>query len=273
MIDMNSALPPETNILCQQCTAVLPVEQGSLIAVCEFCGASNAVDKSEVVLHFAARETLREPDAAAALRRWMGGNATVKNLDSKAQIGQPDFQLWPMWQIRAAVNNGEKVFLKPAAAMRVLDITQMTIPAADLEPFDYEMTAAAIAPTVPLNAVKKWLADDHQIAAGAIRETVLVHLPVYVFPYAFNGRSYTAVVDAATGRVFADIFPSKQEVPYQTIGGIGCVLYFLAALIPAIGFLTGGIVGLGGGLFVYLIAAAVMAVPIFIIAAYVSAKI
>ena len=267
------SLPIETQILCQQCTAVLPVEQGALIAVCEFCGASNAVDKSEVVLHFAARETVRENDAASALRRWMGGNDTVKNLDKKASIDGSEFQMWPMWQIRTTVKGQETVFLKPAAAISVLDVTQMSIPASDLEPFDYEMSAAAIAPTVPLNAVKKWLAEDQQVSAGAITETSLVHLPVYVFRYSFGGRSYTAVVDAATGKVFADIFPSKLEVPYQTIGGIGCVLYFLAALVPAAGFLMGGITGLGGAIIVYLIVGAIVSVPIFIIAAMVSAKI
>jgi hypothetical protein len=266
-------LPIETQILCQQCTAVLPVEQGALIAVCEFCGASNAVDKSEVVLHFAARETVRENDAASALRRWMGGNDTVKNLDKKANIDASEFQMWPMWQIRANIQGEEKVFLKPAAAISVLDVTQMSIPASDLEPFDYETTVEAVNPTVPLNAVKKWLTDDQQVGAGAITETSLVHLPVYIFHYSFSGRTFTAVVDAASGKVFADIFPSKLEVPYQTIGGIGCALYFLAALVPAFGFLMGGITGLGGALIVYLIVGAIMSVPIFIIAAMISAKI
>jgi hypothetical protein len=263
----------ETQILCQQCTAVLPVEQGALIAVCEFCGASNAVDKSEVVLHFVARETVRDADAASALRRWMGGNDTVKNLDRKATIDASEFQMWPMWQIRANIKGEEKVFLKPAAAISVLDVSQMSIPASDLEPFDYETSAEAVNPTVPLNTVKKWLADDEAVSAGSITETSLVHLPVYIFRYSFSGRSYTAVVDAATGKVFADIFPSKLEVPYRTIGAVGCLLYFAAALVPAFGFLMGGIVGLGGALVVYLIVGAIVSVPLFIIAATISAKI
>jgi len=263
----------ETQILCQQCTAVLPVEQGALIAVCEFCGASNAVDKSEIVLHFAARETIRKNDAASALRRWMGGNDTVKNLDKKATITSTEFQLWPMWQIRTRIQGQEKVFLKPAAAISVLDVTQLSVPASDLEPFDYEVSVEAIDPTVPLNTVKKWLIEDQRIVANAITEKALVHLPVYIFNYSFDGRNFLAVVDAATGKVFADVFPSKLEIPYQTIGGIGCILYFLAALVPAVGFLTGGITGLGGGLIVYLIVGAIISVPIFIVAATISAKI
>ncbi len=266
-------IPIETEILCQQCTAVLRVEQGSQIAVCEYCGATNVVDKSQVVLHYVVRETVRENDAASALRRWMGGNATVKNLDKKATIQAPEFQLWPMWLVRADVRGAEKVFLKPAAAVTVLDLTQMTIPASDLESFDYSLNTDALEPTVPVNAVKNWLTADNNINSSAIKETSLVHLPVYIFTYAFAERTYTAVVDAATGKVFADLFPSKQEVPYRAIGGIGCLLYFCAALVPLTGYMTGDIVGLGGGLVIYLIASVVMAVPIFAIAAYVSAKI
>ncbi|MCP4359796.1 MAG: hypothetical protein GY796_17450 [Chloroflexi bacterium] len=265
--------PAPTEILCNQCTAVLPVEQGASLAVCEFCGTTNHLDKSEAVLHYVARETVREDAAAAALRRWMGGNATVKNLDKKATIKPPQFQLWPMWLVRADVKGAEKLFLKPGAAVSVLDLTQMSIPAADLEPFDYMLAAEAVAPTVPLKAVKKWLADDNHLSAGAIKETSLVHLPVYLFDYEFEGRMYTAVVDAATGQVFADLFPSKQEVPYMAIGSLGCALYFCAALVPFIAYISAGGVGLGVGLLIYLVAAVIMAVPIFAAAAYVSAKI
>jgi hypothetical protein len=273
---MNEAYPdspPPNEIYCQQCTAVLPVEQGATIAVCEFCGTANAVDKSQVVLHYVVRETIRENDAASALRRWMGGNATVKDLDKKATIGQASYQLWPMWFVRTDDHGIEKVFLKPGAAISVLELSQLTIPASDLEPFDYTLTVEAVEPTVPLNAVKKWLAEDQQIPAGAITEISLVHLPVYVFEYGFEGRTYTAVVDAATSKVFADLYPSKQEVPYLAIGSLGCVLYFCAALIPAISYATGGGAGLGLGLLIYIVAAVVVAIPIFGAAAYVSARI
>jgi hypothetical protein len=237
------------------------------------------VDKSQAVLHYVVRDTLRDTDAAAALRRWMGGNATVKNLDQKATIQPPTFQLWPMWLVRADLKGSargeakgeEKVILKPAAAVSVLDMTHMNIPASDLDP--YHHSASALEPTVPVNAVKKWLEADQNITAQAIKEISLVHLPVYLFEYKFEGRSYTAVVEAAAGKVFADIYPSKQEMPYQTVGAIGCLLYFCAALIPAIAFTTGGTVALGIGILIYLIAAAVMAIPIFAIASYISAKI
>lgn len=270
---MTIEMSPETQILCHQCAAVLPVEVGSQFVTCEFCGAENFIDKSGAVLHYVVRATVDETDAAAALRRWMGGNETVKDLDKKAQIERPSFQLFPMWMVRVQQGEQEKVLLKPAAALSVIELTDLTIPAADLEPFDHVLDGDAVVPTVPYDTVKKWLADNHNIAAGAIQETSLVHLPVYLCKYGFDGRSYTAVVDAATSKVFAGVFPSKWEAPYFAIGSAGCVLYFLAALIPLFGFILEGFLGVGLSILIYIIVAVVLAVPIFGVAAYISAKV
>lgn len=261
-----------TQLLCQQCGAPLSVEQGSQFVTCEFCQTTNFVDKSGAVLHYLVRDTVGEQEAIAALRRWMAGNDTVKNLDKKAQIGRPQFQLFPMWLVRMAQGSGEKVALKPAAALSVIEVTEMTIPASDLEPYDHGMDAEAIIPTVPLETVKHWLAQDRGIAAGAIRETSLVHLPLFVCKYTFQNREFTAVVDAAAAKVYATVFPSKWEMPYLTLGCVSFVLYFLAALIP-----LGGIMGGSGvtavSILIYFIVAAVLAIPIFAVAAYISSKV
>lgn len=272
-MDELSVESPETQILCHQCAAVLPVEQGSQFVTCEFCSATNFVDKSGAVLHYAVRATVDETAAAAALRRWMGGNATVKDLDKKAVIERPSFQMFPMWLVRANVSEQEKVMLEPAAALSILEITNLSIPASDLEPYDHTMDGDAIVPTVPIGTVRKWLAENQKIAAGQIKESSLVHLPLYLFKYAFEGREFTAVVDAASSQVFASVYPSKREVPYVAIGSVGCALYFCAALIPAVSFFTTDGTGLLFGILGYIVAAIVLAVPIFGVAAYISARV
>lgn len=271
-MDEFATATPESQILCHQCTAVLPIEQGSQFVTCEFCGATNFVDKSGAVLHYAVRATIEETAATAALRRWMGGNATVKDLDKKAMIERPSFQMFPMWLMRVTQNGQEKVVLEPAAALSILDITDLSIPASDLEPYDHTMDGDAILPTVPIETVRKWLADNQKIAAGQIKESSLVHLPLYIFKYTFEGREYTAVVDAASSQVFASIYPSKREVPYVAIGSVGCALYFCAALIPAISFFSLEI-NLFLGILGYIVVAILLAVPIFGIAAYISARV
>lgn len=258
-------------ITCYQCGAPLPIEQGRQFVTCEFCHAENFVDKSSAVLHYVVRDTIGIEEAKAALRRWMGGNDTVKDLDQKATITETVFELFPMWLIRAKRNGQEEVILEPAAALSVTELKELTIPASDLESYDHTLDGQAIAPTVPADTMKKWLAEDEGLTNQHITEISLVHLPLFRCKYQFDGRTYTAVIDAASSRVFANIYPSKWEAPYFAIGLIAGITYFCASLIPYITWASGETVILGIG--IYFAVAVVLAIPIFAIAAYISAKV
>jgi LSD1 subclass zinc finger protein len=261
-----------TQLLCQQCSAPLAVETGAKYVTCEFCGTVNFVDKSQAVLHYAVQATLDEKQAAAALRRWMAGNQTVKGLDTAAQIESQTYQLFPLWLVRTVRDGKEAVVLKPAAALSIVELGKLRVPASDLQPYDHALDAVAVRPTVPVTAVHSWLAENEGIAVGAIEELALVHAPIYQFKYRYKDQSYTALVDAAAGEVFAAIYPEKFELPYVSIGGLGCVAYFLAALIPAFGLWVFNDIGLGLGLLIYLGVAVALAIPIFIAAASVSRR-
>ncbi len=251
-----------TQINCRQCAAPLAVEQGMQFVTCTFCGATNYVDKSRALFHYQVRTTIKEDGALSALRRWMAGNATVKGLDQQAKIEPPVFEYFPMWLVRANQNGAERVLLKPAAAFSVSELTQLDIPAADLIPFDSSAQAAAIAPTVPYEMMQQWLSDDQHLSADMIRETALVHLPIYVCKYNYGGKRYTAVVDAATSKVFANVFPVKWEVPYLAIGGACFAAYFVLTLLSLfVSFL------------IFIIGAPILAVVFFALAAMVSATV
>jgi LSD1 subclass zinc finger protein len=262
-----------TQINCGQCGSLLPVEHGSQFVTCVYCGTTSFVDKARAVFHYAVRSTVREEDALSALRRWMAGNETVKDLDKKAQIQRPSFDYFPMWMVTAKRGEQEQVFFKPAAALSVSELERLTVPAADLQPYDRHLEAAAVTPTVPYETMVQWLVDDYALQPEALREAALVHLPIYQCKYDFDGRRYTAIVDAATSRVFANIFPSKWETPYRAIGAAAFLAYLVAALIPLAGYLLGGGAGLAAGGVIYLALAVALAVPIFIAATVVSAKV
>lgn len=257
---------------CRQCQSELPVEQDSANVVCAFCGTTNYVDKSQAVFHYLVRTTVRETDAEAALRRWMAGNATVRDLDSKAHIEEMSYQLFPLWMVRVVQDGAEKVFLEPAAAISVTEILENSIPAADLEPYDGTFDDVAIEPTVPLDTVRVWMKEQHNIDQGAITATSLVHLPIYIAKYGYKGERYTAVIDGASSKVFANIYPSKWEAPYFAIGAVAFVLNFCAALIPFVSYQTDTL-NIGLGLLAYLAAVVVLAIPVFIVAAVISAKV
>jgi hypothetical protein len=268
-----SSVPDATQVLCRQCSAPLPIEQGTQFVTCEFCGTTNFVDKGRAIFHYAVRVTVRENDALAALRRWMAGNKTVKDLDKKAQIDQLIFEFFPMWLVRVIKNGQEKVFLEPAAALSVSELKEIILPAGDLETYDHNMDGAAMEVTVPYEAMLQWLKDDDGIQESQLKEVSLVHLPVYQFKYTFNERRYTALVDAASSKVFANIFPSKWEAPYFAIGAAAFVAYCCAALIPLGGFMANEWSGLALGIVAYIVAAIVVAIPVFIIASVISAKV
>lgn len=268
-----ASVPAPVQLLCRQCSAPLPIEQGTQYIDCEYCGTTNYVHKGQTVFHYAVRETVRENEALAALRRWMAGNQTIKGLDKDAQIGRPIFERFPMWFVRVSANGQERVYLEPAAALSISVLKQLSIPAADLEPYDHTFDGSAISATVPYNSMLKWLREEHQVEAVSIREVSLVHLPIYVIKYSYKDRSYTAVVDAATSEVFANIYPSKWEVPYLAIGAAAFAAYFCAALIPLGGYLWKGGSGLGFGALIYVAVAVVLAIPFFSAAATISAKV
>jgi hypothetical protein len=251
-----------TAINCRQCAAPLTVEQGQPFVTCRFCGATNFVDKARAVFHYLVKPTVREDGARAALNRWMAGNATVKDLDRKARVDSVAFQYFPMWLVRATVQQNERVYLKPAAALAVSELGQLDIPPSDLVPFDANVDGTIITPSVPFETMQQWLSDDQRIAPENITEAALVHLPVYVCKYDFNKRRYTALVDAATSKVFANIYPAKWEVPYVSIGAAAFVAFFVVSLLS-----------LFVNFSIFLIGAPILAILFFSLAVSISAKV
>ena len=71
------AVPAPVQILCRQCSAPLPIEQGSEFVACDYCGTTNVVEKGQTVFHYEVQATVDEAQAVAALRRWMAGNDTI----------------------------------------------------------------------------------------------------------------------------------------------------------------------------------------------------
>jgi LSD1 subclass zinc finger protein len=272
-MDSPASSSAASQVFCQQCGAPLNVEQGTKYVTCSFCGATNFVDRRRAVFHYSVRPTLRPDDAQTALRRWMAGNATVKGLDQKSTLEQPVFEMFPMWLIRARQGGEERVLLEPAGALSVSELKRTAVPAADLAPYDHALDSVAQPVTVPYEMMLEWLQNDHRIMPAEIVEVSLVHLPIFICKYQFKGERYTAVVDAATSAVYANIFPAKWEVPYLTVALAAFATFFCAAWVPLAGFLTAETTGLGIGIGAYLLASCVFAIIFFGIASVISARV
>jgi hypothetical protein len=253
--------PVATQLNCTQCGGELHPDEGQIFLTCTFCGSTVYLDKSRVVFHWAIAPTMNEQDAAAALYRWMSGSQTVKDLDKKARVVGQSFQYFPLWYFKWAAEKGEQEALQPAAATAVTELSRLRLPAGDMKPYASSLDALAVAPTVPLDTALEWLRESSAGApalpapsgraasnASGMREMAVVHVPLHFFKYDFAGETFTAVVDAASGTVLANIFPAKQETPYRLVGGVTALVYLCLATFPLFGMAIGSETGVSMGL-------------------------
>ncbi|NLG72174.1 MAG: hypothetical protein GX495_09065 [Chloroflexi bacterium] len=260
-------------LTCTQCGGELHPDEGQIFLTCPYCGAAVFIDKSRVVFHWYLAPTFDEEKARASLRRWMAGNQTVKDLDQKARIVSAAFEYFPVWYFKTQPENGPEITaIEPAAAISISELRQLKLLAGDLRKYDSSLDSQAHTPTVPLQAALDWLSQG-QLPAGEVKEQALVHIPLFTFKYEFQGRTYTALVEAGTGAVFANIYPAKAEAPYMLAGGLTAAVFLCLAAFPVIGALVDGGSGASIGMFACIGAGVIAAPLLFALAAYVAAKI
>ena len=264
---------PENTIHCTQCGGELHPDEGQIFLTCPYCSSTVYLDKSRVVFHWYLAPTLDQDKARASLARWMAGNQTVKDLDQKSKITAVSFEYFPMWYFKHHLSGGrDEILLEPAAATSVSEIRRVNLPAGDLRKYEAGLDSQARAPSVPLQAALGWLAE-RQISQKDIAEQALVHIPLYTFKYTYGSDTYTALVEAGTGGVLANIFPAKAEAPYRTAGCLTAFVFMCLALFPLVGYASNNMEGLGMGLLAC-VGFGVLAAPLlFALAAWIAAKV
>ncbi len=267
------ATAPNTVLHCTQCGGELHPDEGQLFLTCPYCGAAIYVDKARVLFHWYLAPTLNEQDAGASLRRWMAGNQTVKDLDQKATMQGNTFEYFPLWYFKHRQKSGrEDILYEPAAAISISELRRLNLPAGDLRAYESTIDSQAQSPTVPLETALQWLAQ-RQLPEGEVVEQALVHIPLFTFKYQYKANTYTAVVEAGTGHVFANIFPAKAEAPYQVAGLVTALVFLCLATFPVIGALSSNGKNLALGLGACIAVGALAAPFLFALAAWVAAKV
>ena len=217
---------------CAQCGGTLDLAVGTRFAPCPFCGSSVYFDRSKAVLHFVADRTLDEPTARARLHAWMAGNETVKNLERDAAVAAATLTYFPLWRFVSGDRGGERQWCEPARASAAAGLGDLPLPGGALRHVSAkDMTTLPLAePEVRLDSALQWLTAKG-VAGEAVRETSLVHLPLYEFPYTWGGRSWKAAVDGVSGRVLAGAYPAKSETAYLGIAVLAILGFFVLGLL------------------------------------------
>lgn len=268
-------------VACPQCGGESPLPSGTRLVECPYCDASLFVDRSGLVSHYRVPRLLDAGQAEAALRRWMGGNTTVKHLDRDARLQRLTPVSFPVWMFRVRRPDGEVVRVQPAAPTTEPGLADLQVPAGRLEPYrppeegevghrGTSETPSAVAATVPvpvegiearvpLETALEWL-GQREGGAPEVSETALVHLPLWRAEYGYQGEGYAALVDGSTGAVLASRFPAKSEGPFWLVAVAGLSVFVAEGLLLSHPLLKA-------------VAFGITAVPLFLLAFWVARKV
>lgn len=219
-------------IKCTQCGADVTIQQDETFIECPFCASALFLDKRKVVFHYVINSNFKPNEAEGNLKRWMAGNHTVKDLDIKSTITNTAFYYFPVWYFKTKDGSGDKIYIQPAAATSVSEIKKIQIPAGALKFYDKTQFAddQLIKPEVMYDSAQAWL-QSSGIDLNTVQEAALVHIPFYQFYYSFNNQSYTALVEASSGLVYANIYPAKSEAPFRVLFAMSIAAFIITSII------------------------------------------
>lgn len=262
-------------IKCTQCGADVTVQQDETFIECPYCASALFLDKKKVVFHYLIHPNFKPNEAEGNLKRWMGGNHTVRDLDLKATNIKSEFYYFPVWYFKTKDASGDKIHLQPAASTSVSEIKKLQIPAGALKFYEKDTynEHEIVKPDVLYDSAQAWLKSSGT-PLESVREAALVHIPFYQFHYNFGGQSYTALVEASSGQVYANIYPAKSEAPFRVLFGMSIAAFIVASIICYVAAIALGD-GFGEGIIMAeifkIIAYCMISVPL-IVMAYVIAK-
>jgi hypothetical protein len=257
---------PVTTINCTQCGGELHPDEGQRFLSCPYCGATVFLDVSQVVFHWYLAPTINAEQAVGELNRWMSGNQTVKDLDKKARILDQSFQYFPLWYFLVDRSGQESTLLESAAAISITELTHLSLPAGDLKPYSADLDGQSVPPSIPLDTAQEWLSQKHPEAK--IKQSSLAHIPIHIFHYSYRNQTFTALVEAGTGKVIANIFPAKAEAPYLLVGAVTALVYLCLAFMALGDFRLGGfLLNTGWVLLLGIIAAPILFIFAYLVAA------
>ncbi len=245
---------PVLEIDCPNCGGANPLAAGERFFQCAFCDTMLFADRSQVVGHFELPRLIEEEQAAAALRRWMAGNDTVKGLDRKSKLHSLSATRFPMWLFRVRRGGTEEVFVEPAAPTPIPTLADLEVPAGRLVPFrGGEEGIEAAEAAIPLATARGWLEER---GIRPVIESSLVEVPLWRADYEYDGQRYQALVEGSTGKVLATVYPEKSESPYYLVAGLGLFLFGLEGLLitnPLLKIVVFGMTALPLALLAYLV--------------------
>lgn len=210
---------------CIECGNPVVVEDGAPYVRCYSCGVRYHTHPGGLVPYYRLRPEVSLPDAALVARQWLEQTLRFKGLQGQTMLGQPkayDFLFWSFLEPNQEV--AETQILAPAVATALSELALLTIPARFLvSEMSSEADDEQVTPT--FKAADAWRRTGYTEALVDDRVS-LVRVPLYEFPYTYDGRSFRVLVEAMTGTCLVDRLPRKALIPPVAIVVVACIAAF-----------------------------------------------
>ncbi len=246
-----------TEIKCQKCGAPIEIEPGMKFAKCGYCDSQVYIDKTHVGFFYIVEIKIREDEAKSIFKRWSAGSNMAKDLENEAKIVKIIPQYFPLYMFKRDVDGKEIIYFEPAKSTSLPGMHGLKIPAGDIKIFDQNYRVdekiKLIEPDLGMDAYLNNL-------PGEAKEQALVFFPIWYIEYDYKGKIYTVLIDASSGEIFSDRFPTRESYPYVAIALIGFFLFLIYGIISSFWKFKYGLIGMA------------ITAPFIFIASYLIAK-
>jgi hypothetical protein len=194
---------------CTKCGTAITVEEGAEFARCFTCSLNHYVSGERLIAYTKLQPRLGMAEATQILQQWMAHESGVAGINGVAVLGQARGYDHLFWNFALPmISAAETHILVPATETILQELRLLTLPAQSLTsaPPIVEPAEDNPVPTVPLEAA--WSQTGSQMGLESV-QTALVRLPLYEFPYVYEGRGYRVIVEGMSGRCLVHRFPRK----------------------------------------------------------------
>ncbi len=211
---------------CPQCGGQVAFDVGTRFADCPYCQTKVFIDRSGASFYYILDFLIDPQKGQGIFRRWTAGSKMAKGLEANARVTRFQPQYFPVYMFRRDVGGREQVQVEPARSTTLPGLHRLKVPAGDIKVYDQNYAVGPAEILQPDIEMQAYFAD----LPGAPVEQALVYFPIYRVEYGYGGRSYTVVLDASSGELFASSFPSRGSGAYLAVAGLGFIAFLLEGL-------------------------------------------
>lgn len=199
---------------CTQCGNTVVVDEGSTFVRCFNCNQAAFACDDRLVPFFRLRPTLDLIEATALMKGWMEAQAGPAKLNGEMAFGQAKAYEFLFWSFSGGEIGYDRQSLVPAVKTVLRELRNVEIPARFVVPEpSYDGDEETAAPTVPLESALSQVGGTEEDGL----QTWLIRVPLFEFPYNYNGRSYRIIVDGLSGQCLVDRFPRRPVSTWLTV--------------------------------------------------------